>query len=261
MGKDLKYKRIMIKLSGEAIGGMETVVIDGKEKKVPKFGVDFELSAEICKNIKDCYDLGCEIAIVIGGGNIWRGKNGGGKMNGSNADNMGMLATTINSVAIHDCLENVGVPSVVMCATPMPKIGDLFTAEKAVNKMKKGKVVIIAGGTGNPYFTTDTAVILRAAELNVDLAVLGKSVDYIYTEDPKGGTNKNAKPIKKASYDYLIEHQLMAMDVSSYAIAKNNGIECELFVLGAGEKIKDIVMGKEIKSTHLSNDPEIQILD
>ena len=256
---DLKYKRVIIKLSGEAIGGVETKTVDGKEKTVPKFGVDFDLALRICKNIKDCYDLGCEIAIVIGGGNIWRGKNGGGKMHGSNADNMGMLATTFNSVAIHDALETAGVPSVVMTAVPMPKIGDLFVSEKAVDAMKNGKVVIIAGGTGNPFFTTDTSVMLRAAELNVDLAVLGKSVDYVYTADP--ATDPTAKAIKKASYDYLIENQLNVIDVAASAIAKNNDIAAELFVLGEGEAIKDVISGKETRSTHISNDDEIIFLD
>lgn len=260
MEKNLKYKRVMIKLSGEAIGGTERVRTEnGEEKTISKFGVDFDLALRICKNIKACYDLGCEIAIVIGGGNIWRGKNGGGKMHGSNADNMGMLATAINSVAIHDSLETAGVPSVVMTATPMPKIGDLFVAEKASEAMKNGKVVIICGGTGNPFFTTDTAVMLRAAELGVDLAILGKSIDYVYTADP--GLDPTARAIKKASYDYLIEHQLNVIDVAASAIAKNNNIPSELFVLGEGEAIKDIVLGREIKSTHISNDSEIIFLN
>lgn len=260
MGENLKYKRIIIKLSGEAIGGVEEVAdAEGKTKMVPKFGVDFDLALRISKNIKSCYDFGCEIAIVIGGGNIWRGKNGGGKMHGSNADNMGMLATTINSVAIHDTLETAGVPSVIMTATPMPKIGDLFVAEKAVSEMKKGKAVIICGGTGNPFFTTDTAVMLRAAELEVDLAILGKSIDYVYTSDP--ALDPSARAIKKASYDYLIKNQLNAMDISAFVIAKNNNIPSELFVLGEGEAIKDIVLGNEVKSTHISNEEEIIFLN
>ena len=260
MEKKLKYKRIIIKLSGEAIGGTEQVVEkDGRIKTISKFGVDFDLALRVCKNIGDCYNHGCEIAVVIGGGNIWRGKNSGGKMHGSNADNMGMLATTINSVAIHDCFETLGVPSVIMTATPMPKIGDLFVAEKAVEHMKEKKIVIICGGTGNPFFTTDTAVMLRAAELGVDLAILGKSVDYVYTSDP--AEDKNAKAIKKASYDYLIENQLNVIDVAASSIAKNNNIPAELFVLGEGDSIKDVVIGNEIKSTYISNDKEIIFLD
>lgn len=260
MGESLKYKRAIIKLSGEAIGGSEVVAdSDGKSRNIPKFGIDFDLALRVCQNIKECYDLGCELAIVIGGGNIWRGKNSGGKMHGSNADNMGMLATTINSVAVHDCLETVGVPSVIMTAVPMPKIGDLFVAEKAVENMKNGKVVIICGGTGNPFFTTDTAVMLRAAELEVDIAVLGKSVDYVYTADP--ATDPSAKAIKQASYDYLIENQLNVIDISASVIAKNNNIPAELFVLGEGESIKNVLLGKEIKSTHISNNDKIIFLD
>ena len=174
----LKYKRVMLKISGEALAG-----ING-------FGIDQEILGSICESIKEASDMGVEVAIVVGGGNFWRGRSGIG-MDRTTADHMGMLATVINALALQDTLESKGVPTRVQTAIDMRRIAEPYIRGRAVRHLEKKRVVIFACGTGNPFFTTDTAAALRAAEIDADAILLAKNVDAVYDSDPK--VNHEAK--------------------------------------------------------------------
>ena len=174
---EIKYKRVLLKLSGEALAGKQST------------GVDAETIGKICDKIKEIVDLGVEVAIVVGGGNFWRGRNGH-QMDRSTADYMGMLATAMNGLALQDALEARGVFSRVQTAIEMREIAEPFIVRKAEKHLQKGRVVIFACGTGHPYFTTDTAAVLRAIEINAEIILLGKSIDGVYSADPK--IDKNA---------------------------------------------------------------------
>ena len=242
------YKRILLKLSGEALQGTEG------------FGIDASILDRMAQEIKELVELGIQVGVVIGGGNLFRGAGlAKAGMNRVVGDHMGMLATVMNGLAMRDALHRAYVNARLMSAIPLNGVCDNYSWAEAISLLRNNRVVILSAGTGNPFFTTDPAVMLRAAELNVDLAVLGKSVDCVYPADP--ATDPTARAIKKASYDYLIENQLNVIDVAASAIAKNNDIAAELFVLGEGEAIKDVILGKETRSTHISNDDEIIFLN
>jgi len=174
----LKYKRVLLKLSGEALAGN---TVRGQRGS----GIDGPTVEEICAVIKKCAEDGAEIAIMVGGGNFWRGaRDGGGKIERFRADQMGMLATVINSLALCDAFEKLGVPARVMTALAMPEISEQFTAQTARMHLEKGRVIIIGCGTGNPYFSTDTGAVLRAAEIGADIVLMAKNVDGVYSGDP-----------------------------------------------------------------------------
>ncbi len=175
---EIKYKRILLKVSGEALGE-KTAAGDG-------FGLDFNKINEVCTAIKECVDMGVQVGLVIGGGNFWRGvKNGSGKMQRSHADSMGMLATVMNAIAVADALCEHGMDARVLSAVEMNKFAEYFTRDIANRYLNEGKVVLFAAGTGNPYFSTDTGAVLRGVEIEADAVLMAKNIDGIYSADPK----------------------------------------------------------------------------
>ena len=215
---DLKYKKILLKISGEALLGSQ------------QFGIDPEPVEKICREIKKAYDLGVQIAIVVGGGNIFRGMNNSKKlgMDQASGDYVGMLATVMNAIALQSELRKIGVSCRVQSAINMEKIAEPYIRFKAIRHLEKGRVVIFAAGTGNPFFTTDTAAALRAAEIGADAMLMAKNgVDGIYSDDPK--TNKNAVKYDKISYDDIIVKGLKVMDLTSCALCKQNNIPICVF--------------------------------
>ena len=224
------YKRILLKLSGEVLAG---------EKGS---GIDFAKVEEVCESIKECVDLGVEIAIVVGGGNFWRGRSSG-KMDRTRADHMGMLATTINSLAMSDALRRKGIPSAVSSAIDMPKIAPLFTKDAAVSAMERGRVVILAGGSGNPFFSTDTAAVLRGAELECDAVLMAKNVDGVYEEDPE--KNPNARKIDRMTFAEILQKDLRVIDQAAAALARDNRQLMLIFGMKDPENIVRILEGEE----------------
>ena len=206
-----KYKRVLLKISGEALAG---------EKHT---GFDFEIVQNVCKIIKKCVDEGVEVGIVIGGGNFWRGvKDGGGIIDRTRADYMGMLATTLNCLALSDVLEKLGVNVRVMTAIEMRAIAEPYVRLRAVRHLEKGRVVIFGCGTGNPFFSTDTAAVLRGAEIDADVILLAKNVDGVYDDDP--AKNPNAKKFDTMSYDEVLERHLAVMDSTATSLSMDNHI-------------------------------------
>ncbi|MEG1441169.1 MAG: UMP kinase [Oscillospiraceae bacterium] len=226
-----KYKRIMLKISGEALAGDNG------------FGLDQPTIDKIVSVIKECYDMGIEIAIVVGGGNFWRGRTGEG-MDRSRADHMGMLATVINSLALLDALEQLGVESRVQTAIEMRQIAEPYIRLKAARHMKKGRVVIFGCGTGNPFFSTDTAAALRAAEIDAEVILLAKKVDGVYDSDPH--TNPNAKKFEKLTYLDVLNKGLGVMDTTATSLCMDNNIPILVFGLDDPENIKRAVMGEKL---------------
>ena len=226
-----KYKRILLKLSGEAIRTRSEVI-------------SFEFLSSIMGALRKCLDCGTEVAIVIGAGNIWRGRQGSSEMDQSLADRMGMLATAINSLAVSQALTEAGIPSVVMTPPQVTGFAEAFDPFKAKEYLKSGTVVIIAGGTGAPYFTTDTAAVLRAAELDADAVLFAKNVDGIYSDDP----NKNPDAIKydELSFGRILKDNLKAIDLTAAAFCLANGINGFAFGLADPNNIYKIVMGEKI---------------
>ena len=225
------YKRILLKLSGEALAGAKGS------------GLDFEKVVEVCEEIKKCVDLGVEIAIVVGGGNFWRGRSSG-KMDRTRADHMGMLATTINALAVADGLEQVGVVSRVQTAIEMRQIAEPYIRNKAVRHLEKGRVVVFGCGTGNPFFSTDTAAALRAAEIDADVIFKATNVDGVYDKDP----NKFSDAVKftEITHNELLEKHLAVMDTAAAAICQENNIPILVFNLQDPENIFRAVSGEDI---------------
>lgn len=212
----MKYKRILLKLSGEGLMGDKS------------FGVDEKMLAEIAQEIKQVHLAGIELAIVIGGGNIFRGLSGAaGGMDRVSADHMGMLATVINSLAMQDALSRAGVPARVVSGVVMPTICEPYIQPKAKSHLEKGEVVIFAAGTGNPFFTTDTGAALRAAEMGCEAIFKATQVDGVYSADPK--KDKNAVRFEKVSYDEVLIKNLKVMDASAIALARDNNISIVVF--------------------------------
>lgn len=226
-----KYKRVVLKLSGEAL------VKDGS-----KGIIDFEFVDSVAKQIKRCVNEGVSFGIIIGGGNIWRGA--GKKINRSRADHMGMLATVINSLAVQSVLEENGVETRTMTALQMNQVAEPYIRNKAVSHLDKGRVVIIACGTGNPYFSTDTAAVLRAAELGAEVVLFAKNIDGVYTADPK--TDPTAKKLDSISYDDIIHHDLSVIDSTASAFGRDNNLPILLFGLDNPENIYRAVNGEKI---------------
>lgn len=226
-----KYKRILLKLSGEALAGAQG------------FGLNEDVLSEISRTIKKCVEIGVEIAIVVGGGNFWRGRSGE-KMDRTRADHMGMLATVINALAMQDALERAGVATRVQTAIEMRQIAEPYIRGKAESHLKKGRVVIFGCGTGNPYFSTDTTAALRAAEINADVILLAKKVDGVYDSDPK--INKEAKKFDELKYIDVLNKGLGVMDSTATSLCMDNNIPIRVFGLDKPANILDAVLGKEI---------------
>ena len=227
----LKYKRVIIKISGEALAGDKGM------------GFDQAVVNEVVEQIKTVHDMGVQIGIVVGGGNFWRGRQGT-EMDRTTADHMGMLATVINALALQDALERKGVQTRVQTALTITRVAEPYILRKALSHLDKGRVVIFACGTGNPFFSTDTAVALRAAEINAEVILLAKNVDGNYDSDPK--TNPNAKKYKEITYIDFISQGLKAMDTAAVAICMENKTPILAFGLDEKDSIKRVVQGEEI---------------
>ena len=227
------YKRILLKLSGEVFGGQQ------------KYGIDLEVLSVIAKEIKSVKALGVGVAVVVGGGNIFRGVAGAVKgIDRATGDYMGMLATVINSLALQDSLEREGVPSRVQTAIEMRSIAEPFIRRRAIRHMEKGRVGILAAGTGNPYFSTDTTAALRAAELDVDVILKATKVDGVYDKDPVHF--ENAKKYKKITHMEMIQKRLRVMDSTAASLCMENKIPIIVFDLTKAGNIKKAVQGKEV---------------
>ena len=227
------YKRVLLKISGEALAG---------EKHT---GLDFEVIGQVCDVIKECVALGVQVGLVVGGGNFWRGvKDGGGRMERTRADHMGMMATVLNCLAVADMLEQKGVDVRVQTAIEMRAIAEPYIRSKAIRHLEKGRVVIFGCGTGNPYFSTDTAAVLRAAEINADVILLAKNIDGVYSADPM----KDPTAVKYDTityYDVLAQH-LQVMDSTATSLSMDNHIPVLLFALKDPKNILRAVCGEKI---------------
>ena len=217
-----KYKRVMLKLSGEALAGENG------------FGIDFNIAMNIAKAVKELVDMGIEVGAVVGGGNIWRGRSGEG-MDRTTADYMGMLATSINAL---------GVDTRVQTAIEMKEIAEPYIRRRAMRHLEKGRVVIFGAGTGNPYFSTDTAAALRAAEIEADVILLAKKVDGVYDKDPH--KYDDAKKYDELSYIEVLEQGLQVMDSTATSLCMDNNIPILVFALDNPENIKRVVLGENI---------------
>ena len=228
---EIKYKRILLKLSGEALAG---------EKKT---GVDAEVLGKICDQVKIVVQLGVEVAIVVGGGNFWRGRYGH-QMERTTSDYMGMLATAMNGLALQDALENRGIMTRLQTAIEMRQIAEPYIKRKATKHLEKGRVVIFSCGTGNPYFTTDTAAALRAAEINAEVILLAKTIDGVYSADPK--IDKEAKKYDQITYLDILNQDLKVMDATATSLCMDNHIPLIVFGIDKPENMVRIVKGEKI---------------
>lgn len=228
------YKRVLLKLSGEVLAG---------EKGS---GIDFDKVLEVCGAVKECVEMGVEVAIVVGGGNFWRGRSSG-KMDRTRADHMGMLATTINSLALADALEQIGVTARVQTAIEMRQIAEPYIRSKAVRHLEKGRVVIFGCGTGNPFFSTDTAAALRAAEIGADVIFKATNVDGVYDSDPK--LNPDAKKYDTLSHIEVLQQGLHVMDSTAASLCMDNNIEILVFNLDKPDNIVAAMVGETIGTT------------
>ena len=228
----VKYKRVLLKLSGEALAG-----------SLQK-GISYETLLRVCESIKKCVDEGVEVGIVVGGGNFWRGRASVGQMERTRADKIGMLATIMNSIALSDAFETVGVSAVVRTSVDMPAVAKRFTREDSLQDMKEGKVVIFAGGTGSPFFSTDTTAALRAAEISADVILMAKMVDGVYDSDPK--TNPQAKKFDKISFSEILSKDLKVIDSTAASMCRDNNTPVFVFSLSDPENILRAVRGENI---------------
>jgi uridylate kinase len=229
----MKYKRILLKLSGEALMGNK------------QFGIDNSRLIQYAKEIKQIADLGVEIGIVIGGGNIFRGVEAEeGGMERTQGDYMGMLATMINSMALQSALETVGVYTRLQSAIEMKQIAEPFIKRKAVRHLEKGRVVIFGAGTGNPFFTTDSAASLRAVEIDAEVILKGTRVDGIYTADPE--LDHSAVKYNKLTFDEAYENNLKVMDMTAFTLCKENGVPVVVFNMNEPGNLKKVIEGSEI---------------
>ena len=233
-----QYKRVLIKISGEALSG---------EKGT---GIDFDVVSKVVKQLKAVAESGTEIGLIVGAGNFWRGRQGT-SMDRTTADHMGMLATVINSLALQDALEREGVPTRVQSALTITRVAEPYILRKAIRHFEKGRIVIFACGTGNPFFSTDTAAALRAAEIGADVILLAKNVDGIYDSDPK--KNPDAKKFDKISYIDVIQRGLNAMDTTAITLCMENNIPILAFGLSEDNAIVRAAGGESF-GTIICND-------
>ena len=227
------YKRVLIKISGEALAG---------EKKS---GLDFSVIGAVCEAVKKCLALGVEVGIVIGGGNFWRGvKDGSGKIERTRADHMGMLATVMNCLAVADVMEQHGIDVRVQTAIEMRAIAEPYIRLRAMRHLSKGRVVLFGGGTGNPYFSTDTAAVLRAAEIEADAILLAKNIDGVYSADPR--VDHDAVKYDAITYDEVLAQHLAVMDTTATSLSMDNSIPVIVFELKDPENIVRAVLGEKV---------------
>ena len=224
---EAKYKRVLLKLSGEALAGED------------KTGINIKVVGEICDKIKEVVEMGVEVAIVVGGGNFWRGRRNGEQMEKTTADYMGMLAT-----ALQDAIEARGIYTRVQTAIEMREIAEPFIKRKAIKHLGRGRVVIFACGTGNPFFTTDTGAALRAAEIEADAILLGKAIDGVYSADPK--LDPTAEKYDEITYQEVLNKDLKVMDSTATALCKDNNIPLVVFGIADPENIVRAVKGEKI---------------
>ena len=228
-----KYQRVLLKISGEALAG---------EKR---FGLDFEVIGRVCDAIREAVAMGVQVGVVVGGGNFWRGvKDGGGRMERTRADHMGMMATVMNCLAVADVLEQKGVPVRVQTAVEMRAMAEPYIRGRAIHHLEKGRVVIFGCGTGNPFFSTDTAAVLRAAEIGADVILLAKNVDGVYSADP----NKDPGAVKYdvITYDEVLAKHLAVMDSTATSLSMDNHIPVLLFALKDPHNIIRALRGEKI---------------
>lgn len=226
-----KYKRVLLKVSGEVFAGSQ------------HFGIDYATIESYAQEIKEVKELGIELGIVVGGGNIWRGRIAP-KMDRSTADYMGMIATVINALALQDALERIGIKTRVLTAIEMREVAEPFIMRRAIRHIEKGRVVIFAAGTGNPYFTTDTAATLRAVEIKADIILKATKVDGVYSKDPV--LCKDAKKYKELKYIDVLKQELKVMDSTSISLSMDNKIPICVFNLTKRGNIKRIILGEDI---------------
>jgi len=226
-----KYKRVLLKISGEALAG---------EKKV---GLDDDMLNQVAAQVKGLREIGVEVAVVVGGGNFWRGRTSKA-MDRATADYMGMLATVINSLALQSAFENMGIPTRVQTAIEMREVAEPYIRRRAMHHLEKGYVVIFGAGTGNPFFSTDTTAALRAAEIEADVILLAKKVDAVYDSDPN--VNPNAKKFSKLSHQDLLEMGLGVMDSTAAALCMDNHIPIHVFGLDEPENVIKAAYGEDI---------------
>ena len=228
------YKRVLLKISGEALAG-------GKGS-----GLDFEMIGSVCDVIKECLNMGVQVGLVVGGGNFWRGakNSGGGKMERTRADHIGMLATVMNCLAVADVCEQKGIPVRVQTAIEMRSVAEPYIRSKAIRHMEKGRVVIFGAGTGNPYFSTDTAAVLRAAEINAEVILLAKNIDGVYNADP--AKDPTAVKYDSISYDDVLAQHLMVMDTTATSLSMDNHIPVLVFALKEPQNIIRALCGENV---------------
>jgi uridylate kinase len=229
-----KYKRVMLKISGEALAGDK------------KFGIDGDTISNISDKIKEAHMMNVEMAIVVGGGNFWRGRSGKG-MDRTTADHMGMLATVINALALQDALESRDIPTRVQTAIEMRQIAEPYIRRKSVRHIEKKRIVIFACGTGNPYFSTDTTAALRAAEIDAEVILLAKKVDGVYDSDPN--INPSAKKFDTLTYNDLLSKELAVMDSTAASLCRDNKIPIVVFGLDNPGNITRVLLGENIGTT------------
>lgn len=228
-----RYRRIVLKLSGEALAGPEG------------FGIDPDQATVIAHKIKSVTDLGVQVALVIGAGNLWRGSKSVQRgMSQATADHMGMIATVMNGLALQDALEQIGVPTRVQTAVMMNQVAEPYIRLRAIRHMEKGRVVIITGGTGNPYFTTDTAAALRGMEVNAEVIIKGTQVDGVYTDDPK--KNPDARRFDRLSYSEAIEYRVRVMDLTAITLCMDHKLPLIVLNIWDDHSLQDAVLGKKI---------------
>ena len=228
-----QYKRVVLKLSGEALAG---------EKG---YGIDHDMLQNIAQEVKEVHDRNVEVAIVVGGGNIWRGVAGSTRgMDRATADYMGMLATVINALALQDALENIGVVTRVQTAIEMREVAEPYIRRRAIRHLEKGRVVIFAGGTGNPFFSTDTTAALRAAEIEAEVILMAKNVDAVYDSDPK--TNPEAQKLTELKYIDVLKNGLGVMDSTAASLCMDNRIPIIVFGIKEKGNVLKAVMGERI---------------
>ena len=227
------YKRVLLKISGEALAGDKHT------------GLDFEVIGQVCDVIKECLDMGVQVGLVVGGGNFWRGlKDGGDRMVRVRADHMGMLATAINALAVADVLEQKGVEVRVQTAIEMRSVAEPYIRSKAIRHLEKGRVVIFGCGTGNPFCSTDTAAVLRAAEIDADVILLAKNIDGVYSADPR--KVPDAVKYESITYSDVLAQRLQVMDSTATSLSMDNKIPVLLFALKDPENILRAIMGEKI---------------
>lgn len=231
--REPKYKRVLLKISGEALAG------DAHR------GLDFAVIGGVCDVIKQCVEAGVQVGVVVGGGNFWRGvKDGAGKVERVSADRMGMLATCMNCLAVCDVFRQMGAKARVMTAVDIQGVGERYDTRKSIEYMQQGEIVLFAGGSGAPFFSTDTAAVLRAAEIHADAILLAKNIDGVYSADPR--VDASAVKFDEISYDEVLARHLAVMDTTATSLAMDNDIPVIVFALAEPENIVRVLGGEKL---------------